>query len=343
MKNFVSYSVSDFVLEESFQQWVLDPTPLRDAFWQKIIAENSQVADKISKAKEIIQLLQNDSDSPTPELTNRLWDKISTETIHQKPLPKPLYEPSKPSSNSYSWMKIAASVGLFIGLLAGITWYLKSQPSDYQTAFGENKDVTLPDGSVVKLNANSNLKISKDWSDKQTREVWLTGEAFFTVTKHPNSGNAKFIVHTNHLDVEVLGTEFNVAYSDTSTNVTLNSGKIKLDVHGNDNSEIILMKPGEQVVYLANSQKTSKKEVQAASVSAWVNSRWMLESTPLSEVAAKIKQTFGLDVIITDPQLASEQMTGVIVTNNLDEVLQGISTIYSLKVTKENNQIILSK
>ncbi len=342
MKNFAGYSVSDFVLEESFQQWVLDPTPLRDAFWHKIIAENSQVAEKISKAKEIIQLLQNDSDAPTPELTNSLWDKIREETIHQKPLPKPLYESPK-SSRSNSWIKIAASVGLFIGLLAGITWYLKSQPEDYQTAFGENKDVILPDGSVVKLNANSNLKISKDWSDKQTREVWLTGEAFFTVTKHPNSGNAKFIVHTNHLDVEVLGTEFNVAYSDTSTNVTLNSGKIKLDVHGNDNSEVILMKPGEQVVYSTNSQKTNKKEVRPASVSAWVNNRWMLESTTLSEVAAKIKQTFGLEVIIPDPQLASEQMTGIIVTNNLDEVLQAISTIYSLKVTKEDNQIILTK
>jgi transmembrane sensor len=341
MKNFVSYSVSDFVLEESFQQWVLEPTPLRDAFWQKIITENSQVADKISKAKEIIQSLQNDSDSPTPELTNRLWDKISAETIHQKPLPKPLYESPKSSSNS--WMKIAASVGISIGLLAGITWYFKSQPSDYQTAFGENKAITLPDGSIVKLNANSNLKISKDWSGEQTREVWLTGEAFFTVTKHPNKGNAKFIVHTNHLDVEVLGTEFNVAYSDSATNVTLNSGKIKLDVHGNGNSETILMKPGEQVVYSSNSQKAHKKEVHAESVSAWVNSHWILESTPLSEVAAKIKQTFGLDVVIADPQLASEQMTGVIVTNNLDEVLQGIGTIYSLKITKENNQIILSK
>jgi ferric-dicitrate binding protein FerR (iron transport regulator) len=65
-------------------------------------------------------------------------------------------------------MTIVTFVGLFIGLLAGITWHLKPHPSDYQTLFDKNEAVTLPDGSIVKLNADSNLKIFKDWSDQQT-------------------------------------------------------------------------------------------------------------------------------------------------------------------------------
>jgi transmembrane sensor len=340
MKAISLYSISDFVLDESFQQWVLQPTAERDMVWQNFLQENPEKSADISKAKKLVLNFREDNDTPSINSAGLVWNKIKQQTIEEKEVEIVSLIPKK----TYSWVRIAASITLIVGLCSSLYYYLNANNEViYQSAFGESKNVTLPDGSVVKLNANSTLKTSKNWSNTDSREVWLDGEAFFTVTKQPNQGNAKFIVHANQVNVEVLGTEFNVSDRDTNTDVTLNSGKIKLEVHKENNTETIMMKPGEQVSYSTNSLKISKKEVKAETISAWVNNRWMLESTSLNEIANKIENTFGLEVIIKDSLLAQERMTGVIVTNNLDEVLEGISTIYSLKVKKENKQIILEK
>jgi transmembrane sensor len=340
MKDISLYSISDFVLDESFQQWVLQPTAENDIVWQNFLEENPEKSENISKAKKLVLNFREDNDTPPIERMDAVWNKIKQQTIEHKEVEIISLAPKK----TYSWLRIAASITLVVGLCGSIYYYLNANNEIiYQSAFGESKNVTLPDGSVVKLNANSTLKTSKDWSGTDTREVWLDGEAFFTVTKKPSRGDAKFIVHAKQVDVEVLGTEFNVSDRDTNTDVTLNSGKIKLEVHKANNTETIMMKPGEQVSYSSNSLIISKKEVKAETISAWTNNRWMLESTSLNEIANKIEHTFGLEVIIKDSLLAQERMTGVIVTNNLDEVLEGISTIYSLKVKKEKNQIILEK
>ena len=333
------YSVSEFVLNEYFQQWILQPTVDTNNFWQNFLLENPHKEMEIKAAKEIILRFREDADSPSTTQMNDVWSKIiqqnnenSENNLVVITLKKRLH-----------WMSIAASILLMMSILGTVFYYMNNQKETYQVAFGENRNITLPDGSIVKLNANSTLKISTDWSDKNTREVWLNGEAFFTVTKKPNQGNSKFIVHTTKVDVEVLGTEFNVSERDTNTNVTLNSGKIKLNVHNNDDIQTIVMSPGEQVSFSSNSLKISKKDVKAEAVSAWVSNRWVLESTSLQEIATKIENTFGFEVVITDAQLANERMTGVIMTNNLDEVLEGISTIYSLKIKREDHKIILDK
>ena len=126
---------------------------------------------------------------------------------------------------------IAASVLLVI--CTGI-WYFKSGTATntnlYKTDFAQIKHITLPDGSKVTLNANSELKLSLDWSDKGDRQVWLDGEAYFEVEKKPAT-HQKFVVHTKDIDVEVLGTKFNVNTRHEKAIVSLEEGKIKLSLH----------------------------------------------------------------------------------------------------------------
>lgn len=339
MEDFMRYSVSEFVLNEYFQQWILQPTVDTNNFWQNFMLENPDKEKEIKAAKEIILSFREDKDSPTTNQMDAVWNKINLQISTEKESKLVKSIPKK----QFNWISIAASVLLVMSIISTIFYYVNIRKETFEVAFGENRNITLPDGSIVKLNANSSLKISKDWSEKNTREVWLSGEAFFTVTKKQNQGNAKFIVHTTKVDVEVLGTEFNVSERDTNTNVTLNSGKIRLNVHGNNDTQTILMRPGEQVSFSSNSTKINKREVKPEVVSSWVSNRWMLESTSLQEIATKIENTFGVEVVITDPQLANERMTGVILTNTLDEVLEGISTTYSIKIKQEDNKIFLGK
>jgi transmembrane sensor len=340
MQAYSNFSIHDFIMDENFQRWVMNPTLEDASFWENFQSANPHKVADIQKAVIILTSMKNDNQEEGLESRmNLVWERIIAQNNEESNTEIVKLNPWY----SAKWLKIAASVILVLGSVSTAYFYQKNQNNTYQSAYGENREVKLPDGSIVKLNANSTLKISDDWSNEHTREVWLKGEAFFTVTKKPNQGNAKFIVHANNINVEVLGTEFNVSNRDTNTNVTLNSGKIKLDVFTNGNTQTIMMKPGEQVNYSSKSSKVYKKKTKAEVVSAWTSNHWVLESTSLGEVANKIEDNFGVTVIIKDPNVVSDRMTGVIMTNNLDEVLEGLSTIYSLKFKKENNQVILEK
>src|SRR5690606_8958967 len=127
----------------------------------------------------------------------------------------PEHQRSKPANPSLLWRRVAA---VFVGAtLMGLLYYFfMTAPSTvyYATDFGEIQTITLPDGSKATLNGNSTLQISENW--EESREVWLDGEAFFEVKKIPEKSSQpgalrgkKFLVHTHHLAVEVLGTTFN--------------------------------------------------------------------------------------------------------------------------------------
>ncbi|MGB3800860.1 MAG: FecR family protein, partial [Lewinella sp.] len=113
------------------------------------------------------------------------------------------------------------------------------------TGFAEQKSVALPDGSIVRLNANSSLSYAPDWDDREDREVILRGEAYFEVLPNPTTGQ-KFLVTTPDLTVAVLGTVFNINSREEETSVFLEEGKIALQLKAGDQTEKT-MEPGELV------------------------------------------------------------------------------------------------
>src|SRR5260221_14778950 len=110
-------------------------------------------------------------------------------------------------------MKIAAAVA-FVIASTGALWLFSNQGINIvTTAYNEVTTITLPDHSMVALNGNSTLRYQKQFGDHFPREVWITGEAYFNVS-HINKDPAKeeardrFIVHTENVNIEVLGTSF---------------------------------------------------------------------------------------------------------------------------------------
>ena len=100
----------------------------------------------------------------------------------------------------------------------------------------------------------------EQWNDADGRQVWLEGEAYFQVQKKPSTVE-KFIVHTRQVDVEVLGTRFNVNTRRQRAVVSLEEGKVRLSVHGGDAAVLekksaMIMRPG-QVVVIGVDRKAS--------------------------------------------------------------------------------------
>ena len=155
------------------------------------------------------------------------------------------------------------------------------------TLTGEQKEITLPDGSVVWMNACSKISYPEKFKS-DLREVQLSGEALFTVTKDKGK---RFVVTAKEMSVEVLGTQFNVkSYpEDDMTSTTLMSGKVEVKL---ENKEYLLA-PNQELVY---NRTTNRSTVQDASDNTllWREGIIMFSEITLPEIIQILERQYSV-------------------------------------------------
>lgn len=328
------YTVDQLASDSDFRRWVLNPDTKDLLFWQQFLAEHPDQVQKVYTAQNLVQasfkMVARNQLSPERKelLHNNLMDLVRNR---------------KKSVSFKFWSYAAAAI---ITLLIGWSVYQgvlfeKQDPEYYATTFGERKQLTLPDHTIVDLNANSLLRLGAEW-ENGTREVWLDGEAYFRVEKKPFT-KAKFIVHTKGLDIEVLGTQFNVNTRKSSTKVLLEEGKVKLLVkEGKEPTAPLYLAPGELADF---SQKTGsiKKQIleKTQKIVSWKEGYLIYEKAALNEVINDIQSTYGLVVTVEENELLDKTISGAFPTDNLDEFLKTAEVLFGLKVTKNGNEIFL--
>jgi len=222
--------------------------------------------------------------------------------------------------------RIAA--GLSLPLLLASLWlgYRYYAPSgqdnvEIRTTTGMTSCATLPDGSQVWLNSNSTLLYPARFSCK-TRNVTLVGEGYFKVTKQ---NGRKFVVSCSGVDVEVLGTEFNVeAYPDKGNEIrtTLLSGKVKLHFDGRSGEhETQELLPGDSYSFHTGSRKMERIDVNPESVTAWKDGRIILDDTSLEDALRIVENRYNVEFIIKNPELLKNRYSGTFSDQSLEVVL----------------------
>jgi ferric-dicitrate binding protein FerR (iron transport regulator) len=176
--------------------------------------------------------------------------------------------------------------------------------------YGKRFKLQLSDGTVVNLNSGTTLKYPEQFGLNGKRNVYLTGEAFFEVAKdktHP------FIVHANKVEVEVLGTKFNVsAYPENPTvNSTLIEGSIQM-AEAENKSNAVLLVPNQMATWQNNSKKITTKFVDTSIYSAWTKGDIAFKDTPFSTIAKIIERTYDVKIINENSDLARQNFTGSI-------------------------------
>lgn len=176
--------------------------------------------------------------------------------------------------------------------------------------YGKRFKLQLSDGTVVSLNSGTTLKYPEQFGLNGKRNVYLTGEAFFEVAKdktHP------FIVHANKVEVEVLGTKFNVsAYPENPTvNSTLVEGSIQMAEAENKSNAVLLM-PNQMATWQNNSKKITTKFVDTSIYAAWTKGDIAFKDTPFSTIAKIIERTYDVKIINENSDLARQNFTGSI-------------------------------
>lgn len=234
----------------------------------------------------------------------------------------------------------AASIALIVSLAA---WLFRDRVlfETYRTAYGEVATYRLPDGSTVKLNTNSALRVPRWGFGKASREVYLEGDASFTVTHMPD--NKRFVVKTpKELEVVVLGTEFTLYAREQFSRVILKSGKVQLLYKEDRRPKEIMMKPGDLVTFSKNNRPELKTTQQAQVYSEWEQRRFVFEETSLEEVAYLLQENYGLTFEIRGEELGSRMLMGSFRAENVDELLQSIAELLDISVRRQGNHVLLS-
>ncbi|MFT4031500.1 MAG: FecR domain-containing protein [Siphonobacter sp.] len=317
--------LDNFVLNDSFRRWALYGED--ELFWQGFLLKHPDSVDAIEAARTIVQqlALEETDEEEVSAYEEEVWNQIQ---YH--------HTAAKPRILRLRWAAVAASLALLVAAVGIFYW--KNRPVRYQTDYGEFAKITLPDGSKVTLSANSELEYESVWDDQDSRVVRLNGEAYFSVVH--TRDNQKFRVKTpDDVQVEVLGTEFTVDSRREKTRVVLASGKIRL-THHQDN---ILMKPGELVEISSSQKKLIPKQVRAEVYFSWKEARLVFYKTTLAEILEKLEERNGLQIEVTNKALLQQEITGTIPNANLDKVLESLSSLFDLKITKRGNVLIISE
>lgn len=344
---YVAYDVMDFVLDEHFKQWVLSPETSNSKFWESWLRENPEKASVVSEARQMILLIHFKKDHPENQDFQQVWQHI-TQAIDEEPesetakvVPFTVLHSSVKKKHVYP---VAASLAaiLLLGLGCLYAYFSFFGQVTLSTDYGEIKTVVLPDNSVVKLNAHSQISYARHWDDAAVREVWLQGEAFFSVTHQTN--HTPFIVRTEHLAVRVLGTEFNVDQRKDKTEVVLNSGKVKVDLQEQSIAEsMIEMQPGELLAYTHADNKIAHKKVDAEKATAWRNNQLIYEEIPIKEVITDMEQQFGFDIQVRQNDILQYRFTGVVPADNADAFFATIKNTFGVQVKREGQKIMIDK
>lgn len=243
-----------------------------------------------------------------------------------------------------SFMKYAAVVVAVVSSTILATLYLSDrlEEESYNTLYvpaGQRAQLTLQDGTEVWLNAQSTLKYPSRFSKKQ-RKVEVMGEAFFDVV---TDSKRPFIVGTPQVNLEVLGTQFNIySYSETNfTETALVEGSLKVTDNIDENNSVVL-KPNEQVCF--ENGKLSVSPILNAEHLLWREGIYSFNNEKLIDIIEKLELYYDVDIIVEDPEIFNVKYTGKFrQRDGIDEILRILQIIQPFKIEKDkdNNSITL--
>jgi transmembrane sensor len=244
--------------------------------------------------------------------------------------------------------------------------------SEISTRYGSRTKLLLPDSTQVWLNSGSKLTYDKTYGNG-TREVSLSGEAYFDVVKNPTH---PFVIHTVNIDIKVLGTAFNVKSfpNEKNTETSLIRGSIEVTFK-NRPSEKIILKPNEKLI-TANeepvkdsAQKEAQQEKSKPATAkeaarqdplvmvshltyephdgtivetSWMENKLIFRSETFEELAIKLERWYGISIRFTDEEIKPRRLTGVFENESLQQALEALQLITPFAYKMNKSEVMIS-
>ena len=297
-----------------------------------------------SKYQEVIKgwLVDKKEAEEKDAAVRQIWDEThaiadeSTERSLQAVHTKAKKEEKKVrrTIQTKKWLRYAAV--FMLPFISGISVWLLTKNYNTETEMiacyvpnGEQRTVELPDGSNVQVNAGSVFIYPKEFSKKR-REVYLVGEANFSVSKNEDK---PFIVQIKSLQVEVTGTKFNVESYPENDRITTTLEQGSVIVHEMAHTQqAIRMQPDEQLTYYEKEIRFEKKQVHATSYGAWTHGELYFSDKSMYDIVNTLERHFDIQIQI-DPEIVTSDLYTMRIRSH--ETLE--NTIYILTQIAGNN------
>lgn len=364
--DFKKYSVEDFVLNQGFRKWILQPTKEDNLHWEEWLRVHPEQLDTIIEAKKVLLSLPKEEqvlgEAEKKALWQDVWNDIQKETPGSTPKVFPIHSASVLGRASQAREErsfgfyvrravIAASVLVFLGFSVGL--YQSVFDSDEKPAsaavetihkqnpWGQKSTVFLSDGSEVTLNSGSALSYPKDFSD-QERVVRLEGEAFFKVAK---DAQRPFRVISKNVTTTALGTSFNVKAfeSESHVSVALVTGKVlvahntPLDGHEGH----FILKPGEQATIGSSPEDIAKTTFDMREMTAWKDGVIYFKNASAQRVFSYLEKWYGVEIREENRPRKKWNYTGEFNNMDLHNVLSSIGFTMNFEFRKEGKQVLI--
>ncbi len=298
--------------------------------WLELSDENQKTLDNYETVwAEAGKLTPNPVAVDTPSVWKKMSDRIDQYEEEQKS--------TKTISLKSRFTLISTSIAAAIVVLFGVYQLLIKQPQQLMVASVEEVlHETLPDGSNITLNSNSNITYPEKFA-KNERRVKLNGEAYFEVEHNPEQ---PFIIEAEDAFVKVLGTSFNVkAYENSEIEVIVTDGLVQLFTVDSETMDTtsILLKAGEKGRISNENRKPIYVAESIPDELFWMDYTLIFTDIDLKKVFGLLENYYNIKIEVSDERIYECRLSTIFSNNSIDDIIEVIVATFELEYTKENN------
>ncbi len=307
---------------EQLKAWIINPEAKRICYshYQKKWEEASPLIDKqkqVSMLKQIMSKIDTNEELTSNSKKRLLWTRL--------------------------WYSTAAASVVLLIALGGFFWMKNHNNSAFGKGMvtiaadnGQKSNVMLADGTRVYINSDSKISYDESYNKKE-RIITLEGEAYFEVAKDAQKA---FVVKANGINVEALGTSFNVkAYAqDKSVSVILIEGKVKV----NDSNSEEILNPYERIDYKLSNKNFIKSELHPNSNHLlWRSKELMFQGESLEEICRTLHRIYNINFVFKTEAAKKYTYRGIIKNSSLDNVMEFITRTAPIKYSVLSDSTIV--
>ena len=247
--------------------------------------------------------------------------------------------PLRPARRAWVWSVGAAIAAGFVAgaILVPSKGLIGERETTYVTGIGERRAVALEDGSRIDMNAASRVTVR---FERHARRVEMDdGQVFFDVAKDPSR---PFLISAGDTQVRVVGTQFDVRRRDGQVAVNVQRGLVEVRPNLSGDAAPFRLRPGQGLSHREGRTADAKlAPVALEEVAGWRQGRLIYRDQPLSQIAGDMNRLFPRPVKLGDAQAANMRLSGVLIVDEQDAMVDRLSHLLPVRTTTTKDAIVI--
>lgn len=247
--------------------------------------------------------------------------------------------PLRPARRAWVWSAGAAIAATFVAgaVLLPASGLMGAHETTYVTGVGERRTIALEDGSRIEMNAASRVTVR---FERHARRVRMDdAQAFFDVAK---DSSRPFLISAGDTQVRVVGTQFDVRRRDGQVAVNVQRGLVEVRPDASSDAAPFRLRPGQGLAHREGQSADAKlSTVAVEEVAGWRQGRLIYRDQPLSQIAGDMNRLFPRPVKLGDAQAANMRLSGVLIVDEQDAMVDRLSHLLPVRTTTTEDAIVI--